>query len=138
MYAHRNMFFNYKFGALSFISYLYFLIYELLSPFIEIFGVFTMILAWAIDLLNVRFMALFFMIYAVFSAILSLSAFFSRIYTTNMKLSIGDSIKAVFLCFFELTCLRFVLAWVRSTAFIGYRKKRMSWGRIERKKINLK
>ena len=123
---------------MSFISYLYFLIYELFSPFIEIFGVFTMILAFAIDLLNVRFMALFFMIYAVFSAILSLSAFFSRIYTTNMKLSVGDSLKAILLCFFELTCLRFVLAWVRSTAFFGYRKKRMSWGRIERKKINLK
>lgn len=138
MYAHRSMFFNSKFGVLSFISYLYFLIYELLSPFIEIFGVFTMILAWAIDLLNVRFMALFFMIYAVFSAILSLSAFFSRIYTTNMKLSITDSLKAVLLCFFELTCLRFILAWVRSTAFIGYRKKRLSWGRIERKKIDLK
>lgn len=138
MYSHRNMFFNSKFGALSFISYLYFLIYELLSPFIEIFGVFTMILAWAIDLLNVRFMLLFFMIYAVFSAILSLSAFFSRIYTTNMKLSVSDSIKAILLCFFELTCLRFILAWVRSTAFIGYRKKKLNWGRIERKKINLK
>lgn len=138
MYLHRCMFFNSKFGALSFISYLYFLIYELLSPFIEIFGVLTMILAWIIDLLNVRFMVLFFMIYAVFSAILSLSAFFSRIYTTNMKLSIGDSLKAVLLCFFELTCLRFILAFVRSTAFIGYRKKKLSWGRIERKKINLK
>ncbi len=138
MYLHRNMFFNSKFGALSFISYLYFLFYELFSPFIEIFGVLTMVLAWAIDLLNVKFMIMFFMIYAVFSAILSLSAFFSRIYTTNMRLSIGDSLKAILLCFFELTCLRFVLAWVRSTAFIGYRKKRLSWGRIERKKINLK
>lgn len=138
MYQHRSMFFNPKFGALSFISYLYFLIYELLSPFIEIFGVFTMVLAWAIDLLNVRFMVLFYLIYAVFSAILSLSAFFSRIYTTDMKLSARDSLKAILLCFFELTCLRFALAWVRSTAFIGYRKKKLNWGRIERKKINLK
>lgn len=138
MYTHRNMFSNPKYGAVSLISYLYFLIYELLSPFIEIFGVFTMALAWAIDLLNVRFMALFFLIYAVFSAILSLSAFFSRIYTTDMKISLRDSLKAVLLCFIELTCLRFVLAWVRSTAFIGYRKKKMQWGRIERKKINLK
>ena len=137
MYTHRRMLFNPKFGAVSLVSYLYFLIYELLSPFIEIFGVFTMVLAWAIDLLNVRFMVLFFLIYAVFSAILSLSAFFSRIYTTNMKLSFGDSLKAILLCFIELTCLRFVLAWVRSTAFIGYRKKKMNWGRIERKKINL-
>ena len=96
-----------------------------------------MVLAWAIDLLNVRFMILFFMIYAIFSAILSLSAFFSRIYTTDMKLSVRDSLKAIFLCFFELTFLRFVLAWVRATAFFGYRKKKLSWGRIERKKINL-
>ena len=138
MYTHRRIFLNPKFGAVSFISYLYFLLYELLSPFIEIFGVGTMVLAWAIDLLNVRFMMLFFLIYAGFSAILSLSAFFSRIYTTNMKLSVLDSLKAVALCLIELTCLRFVLAWVRSTAFIGYRKKKLNWGRIERKKINLK
>ena len=137
MYTHRRMMLNPKFGAVSLVSYLYFLIYELLSPFIEIFGVFTMILAWAVDLLNVRFMALFFLIYAVFSAILFHAAATTGIYTTNMKLSFGDSLKAVLLCFMELTCLRFVLAWVRSTAFIGYRKKKMSWGRIERKKINL-
>lgn len=138
MYMHRKMFSNPKFGAVSMISYLYFLIYELFSPFIEIFGVITMVLAWAIDLLNVPFMILFFLIYAGFSAILSLSAFFSRIYTTNMKISLTDSLKAVLLCFLELTCLRFILAWVRATAFIGYRKKKMQWGRIERKKINLK
>lgn len=138
MYAHRKMFSNPKYGAVSLISYLYFLIYELLSPFIEIFGVVTMIIAWAIGLLNIRFMLMFFMIYAVFGAVLSLSAFFSRIYTMDMKISFMDCVKAIFLCFFELTCLRFVLSWVRSTAFIGYRRKKAQWGRIERKKINLK
>ena len=51
---------------MSFVSYLYFLIYELLSPFIEVFGVFTMVLAWWCDLINVPFMLLFFLIYAVF------------------------------------------------------------------------
>lgn len=44
---------------MSFVSYLYFLIYELLSPFIEVFGVFTMVLAWWCDLINVPFMLLF-------------------------------------------------------------------------------
>ncbi|MCI9625432.1 MAG: glycosyltransferase family 2 protein [Clostridia bacterium] len=137
MFAHRKMFSNPKFGAVSFISYLYFLIYELFSPFIEIFGVITMLLAWATGLLHVPFMILFFLIYAGFSSILSLSAFFSRLYTTDMKISFIDGVKAVLLCFFELTCLRFILAWVRSTAFIGYRKKKTQWGRIERKKIKL-
>ena len=138
MVKHRKMLFNPRFGAVSFISYLYFLIYELLSPFIEIFGVFTMILAFAIDLINVPFMVLFFLIYAIFGSVLSLTAFFSRIYTSDLKVTFFDGVKACLLCVFEITCLRFILAWVRATAFIGYRKKKMQWGRIERKKINFK
>lgn len=136
MYKHKKILFNPKFGALSFISYFYFLIYELLSPFIEIFGVFTMLLALACDLINIPFMILFFLIYAVFSAVLSLTAFFSRMYTADLKVSFSDALRAVILCLFEITFLRFILAWVRATAFIGYKKKKLSWGRIERKKIN--
>ncbi len=138
MYKHRTMFSNHRFGAVSFVSYLYFLIYELLSPFIEIFGVCTMALAWWFDLINVPFMVLFFLIYAVFGAILTLTAFFSRIYTADLIVSFGDGVRAACLCLFELVFLRFILAWVRCTAFIGYRKRWLSWGRIERRKINLK
>ena len=138
MYKHRVMFSNHRFGAVSFVSYLYFLIYELLSPFIEVFGVFTMVLAWWCDLINVPFMLLFFLIYAVFGGVLTLTAFFSRIYTADLTLSFGDGLKAVCLCLFELVFLRFILAWVRCTAFVGYRKKKLSWGRIERRKIDLK
>ena len=138
MYKHRTMFSNHRFGAVSFVSYLYFLIYELLSPFIEIFGVCTMALAWWFDLINVPFMVLFFLIYAVFGAILTLTAFFSRIYTADLTVSFGDGVRAACLCLFELVFLRFILAWVRCTACIGYRKRWLSWGRIERRKINLK
>mgnify|MGYP002564552509 CR=1 FL=1 len=126
------------YGAVSFVSYFYFLLYELFSPYIEVFGVFTMVLAWWCDLINVPFMLLFFLIYAVFGSVLTLTAFFSRIYTADLTLSFGDGLKAVCLCLFELVFLRFILAWVRCTAFIGYRKKKLSWGRIERRKIDLK
>lgn len=97
-----------------------------------------MVLAWWFDLINVPFMLLFFLIYAVFGSVLTLTAFFSRIYTADLTLSLGDGLKAVCLCLFELVFLRFILAWVRCTAFIGYRKKKLSWGRIERRKIDLK
>lgn len=138
MYKHRKMLCNPKFGAVSLISYFYFLIYELLSPFIEIFGVFTILLAFCFSLINVPFMVLFFLIYAVFGSVLSLTAFFSRMYTSNLKVTFNDAMKACLLCLFEITCLRFVMAWVRATAFIGYKKKKLQWGRIERKKINFK
>ena len=138
MYKHRVMFSNHRFGAVSFVSYFYFLIYELLSPFIEVFGVFTMVLAWWCDLINVPFMLLFFLIYAVFGGVLTLTAFFSRSYAADLSVSFRDGVKAVCLCLFELGLLRFILAWVRCTAFVGYKKKKLNWGRIERRKIDLK
>lgn len=138
MYKHRQILFNPKFGAVSFISYMYFLVYELLSPYIEIFGVLTMILAAMFNLINIPFMIMFFMIYAVFGSILSLTAFFSRMYTSDLELSVGDGLKACFLCIFEITILRFILAWVRGTAFRGYSDKKLHWEKVERKKINFK
>lgn len=133
---HRKVLANPRYGLVGFISYLYFLLYELLSPYIEIFGVATVLLAFALDLINVPFMLLFFLIYVVYSAILSLTAFFARIHTVDLKLSFSDIVKAVGLCALEVSVLRFILAWVRATSLIGYRKKKRSWGHIQRKKIN--
>ena len=129
---------NPKYGAVSFISYFYFLLYELFSPYIEVFGVLTTLLAFAVDLINVPFMILFFGIYVVYTALLSLTAFFARIHTIDLKLYPMDALKAVGLCVAEVSCLRFVMAWVRMTALIGYRKKKHTWGHIERQKIQFK
>ena len=138
MWKHKKILGTPKFGAVGFISYIYFLLYELLSPFIELFGIFTMVVAFAADLINVPFMLLFFLTYAVFGCVLTLTAFFARIQTIDLKVSFKDALKAILLCFFEISCLRFIMAAVRATAFIGYKKKKLNWGRIERKKINLK
>lgn len=138
MSRHRSLFANLDYGPVSLISYLYFLLYELLSPYVEIFGILTMVLAFWLDLINVPFMILFFCIYAVFGSVLSLTAFFSRIQTIDLSISFSDGLKAVLLCLFEVTFLRFVMAFTRATAFRGYKKKKMDWGHIERQKIQLK
>ena len=137
MTKHRHILANPKYGLVSFVSYFYFLIYELLSPYIEVFGTFAMLLAWVVKLLNVPFMLMYLGIYVIYSSILSLTAFFARVHTIDLKLSFWDGVKAVGLCVVEISFLRYVLAWVRMTALIGYRKKKNSWGHIERKKINL-
>ena len=73
MMKYRGIMANPKYGAVSFVSYFYFLLYELFSPYIEVFGVFTTLLAFAVDLINVPFMILFFGIYVVYTALLSLT-----------------------------------------------------------------
>ena len=70
-----------------------------------------------------------------FFKILSLTAFFARVHTIDLKLTFVDGVKAVGLCAAEVSCLRFILAWVRVTA-LGRGKKRNVWGQIERKAIN--
>lgn len=137
MGKHKKMFFNRKFGAVSFISYFYFLIYELFSPYIEVVGVLSTLLAVAVDLINIPFMILFYGIYAVFSSVMTITAFFARIQTIDLTVSFRDTMKVLLLCGFEISCLRFIMVWVRATALIGYRWKKSNWGRIERKKIDV-
>lgn len=136
MIRHRHILGNPKYGKVSFVSYLYFLFYELLSPYIEVFGVATMVLACALRFLNVPFMLLFYFIYVIYSSILSLTAFFARLQTVDMKLSGKDILKTLSLCALEVTFFHFVMAWIRMGSLLNYKKKKNTWGRIERKKIH--
>ena len=49
---------------------------------------------------------------------------------------LSDVLKAIGLCVLEVSCLRFIMAWVRATALIGYKRKKHAWGKIQRKKIH--
>ena len=138
MTKYRNILANPKYGAVSFVSYFYFLLYELFSPYIEVMGVLTTILAFAVDLINIPFMIVFLGIYVAYTALLSLTAFFARLHTVDLKLHFTDVLKAVGLCAIEVSLLRFILAQVRMAALIGYRRKKDTWGRMTRQRIEIK
>ncbi|MBQ8390834.1 MAG: glycosyltransferase family 2 protein [Oscillibacter sp.] len=130
----RVMFCRPRFGLVGSVSYLYYLFYELLSPWIEIIGLFTTLLALFMGLLDLSFAIRFYLFYAFYGAILTMTAFFQRIYTQNQKISGGDIVKACVMCVVENVFFRFVLDFVRATAFIGYKKKKNQWGQIKRRK----
>lgn len=134
MTKYRQIFCNLQFGLVSFISYLYYLLFELLSPVIEVFGIFTMALALCFGLLNFTFMVRFFLLYSIYGAILTMTAFFQRVYTQGLKISAGDIAKAILMCLLEGVFFRYVLSFVRVTAFFGYKKKKREWGAIKRTK----
>lgn len=136
MWGHRKMLANPRYGAVGLLSYLYFLLYELLSPFIELLGVLTMVLSVMMDMLNVKFMLVFLAYYALYGILLTLTAYFSRIYTIDQRFSFRELILAITACFFETTFLRFYLEFVRVTAFVGYKKNKLNWDKLERKKMN--
>lgn len=131
---YRSMFLKPRFGLVGSVSFFYYLVYELLSPFIEVFGLFVTALAAITGYLSVPFMVGFYVLYAVYGAVLTMTAFFQRIYTQKLKISRSDTVRAVFMCFLENIFFHFFLAFIRVTAFKGYRKKKLVWGQIKREK----
>ena len=65
-----------RFGMVGTASYLYYLLYELYSPIIEVVGLVVTAAAALAGLLNARFMLQFFLLFAVYSSILTITAFF--------------------------------------------------------------
>lgn len=138
LFQHRDIFMRKEFGLVGSASFLYYLLYELLSPFVEIFGWITMAVSAYLGLLNIPFMISFYLLYAVYGSILTMTAFFQRIYTQNLPIHALDIIKGIIICLVENLFFRFVLDFVRATAFIGYKKRKKQWGSIKRTKQGAK
>ena len=129
---YRFMFGSHRYGFVGTESYLYYLLYELLTPIITVLGVGVTVLAAAVERLNYPFMIKFYLLFVLYGAILTITAFFQRIYTQNLRISRGDAARACLMCVFESVFFRFLLDFVRITAFIGYRKRKNKWGEIKR------
>lgn len=131
---HRKVFMNPVYGWLGMVSYLYYLLYELLSPVFQVIGWAAMAASAVTGILNWDFMIRFYLMYTMYNAVLTITIFFQRIYTLNLKMSALDVVKAVAVCVLENVFFRLFLDVVRATAFIGYGKRKKQWGSIKRKK----
>lgn len=126
VWKHRRMLFDPKYGAVSFVSFLCFLIYVLLSPFIEILGAVSIVASFFTGLLNIRSLIMIFAVYTVFGCVLTMTAFFARMQTVDLKVRATDALRAILICFIEVTFFRFIMLFIRSTAFFGYKKKKLT------------
>ncbi len=137
LFSHKDICMKNRFGLVGSFSYLYYLLYELLSPFIELTGWFSMVISALLGVLNIPFMISFYLLYSFYGAVLSITAFFQRIYTQNLKISRLDVCKATILCVIENVFFRIVLDVIRITAFLGYKRRKEEWGTIKRVKNGL-
>jgi len=132
MFAHRRIMFNLRFGLVSFFSYLYYFAYELISPILEILGIVFVLLAAYLDILNVEYMIVFFVLYTIYGSIISLSTFSQQMYIQKFKISFFDMIKTLLLCILEFAFFRYVLVIIRLVAFLRYKKLKSDWTKIKR------
>lgn len=117
-------------------SYIYYLLYELLSPVIELIGILVTILAYCFGLLNTRYMILLFLVYALFGSMLTIISFLARNFLSEVRVKAVDVIKAFLICIPENILFRFMLAWTRLLSILFYRGKKTRWGSIKRYTID--
>ena len=132
MRDHREILFDPGSGLLGLLSFTYYLFYELLSPYIELFGLVSMITASAFGLINVPYMLTLMGMYVLFNSIMSFTSFLSRINAMDIRLRARDYFKAAAVSLVENIGLRFLLMFTRLTALFGYRRHGATWGSIVR------
>lgn len=134
LFGYRQMMLVFKSGISRAFAYIYYLIFELLAPFIEVAGLLNIVLAWYLNVLYVPYMIKLMLIYTAYNIILSMTAFFQRIYTQGIRLHLLDVLKALIMVILETAFYRYVLSFIRVTSLIGYRKRKNDWGKIIRTK----
>ncbi|MEE0704136.1 MAG: glycosyltransferase [Collinsella sp.] len=137
MVKHSGMLLNSRFGLVGMVSYTYFLIYELLSPIIEVVGITVTAVAALFGFISVPFMLTFLAVYALFGAVMSLTAFISRVQTRDLTITPLDVLRALYLSLLEVTVLRFVMSFARMSALLGYRGRNVGWESLTRSKIEV-
>ena len=117
------------------LSYLYFLFYEFLSPYIEVLGILVTILMFSVSMINVNFMLMFYLFYALLGVMISVATYTSTVYINQLEFSVGKLLKVLLLCIFEICIFRFILSGVRLMSLIGYNKNKYQWGSNKRKEM---
>lgn len=129
---HKNMTFNLRYGVVGCISFLYYWIFELISPIIEIVGFVFVILSACLELIYFRFMLVYTFIYIIFCSLFSAVSFFTRTYTLMNKITIFASFKVLFYSFIENFGFRQIINFYRFLAFVNYKSNKNKWGKIKR------
>ncbi len=129
---HRSMAFNFNYGFIGLFSYSYFIIYEMLSCLVDTFGLMFILLSYFLGYLNFSFFITFMLIYIVYNTIISMSAIKFEEYMFRESLSRFSKWKLMLFSVIENFGYRQVVSFYRLSAFIGYRKQKHQWKKINR------
>lgn len=132
--SHKYIFLNPNYGLVGMFSFLYYLIYEMLSCVIEVFGICIITMSYFIGFINIEFFITFLSIYIGYSFIVSIASIILENYMFKGTLTKGAMIKLIIFSLIEGFGYRQICSIYRLTAIISYKKKQFKWEKITRKK----
>ncbi len=131
--AHRSMAFNPRFGVTGLFALPFYLVFEMLSPLIEMFGYLILVYFIAVDGLNTPFAIKLFFLAIVAGMFLSLSAILLEEYAEKRFPRLRDVLILFTSGLVENLGYRQVIAFVRVKAFLDVVKGKQGWGTMQRK-----
>ena len=132
LFSHSFMFFRPRYGTVGMISYPYFVLFEYITPLLEILGILTIALSYLFHFINLKFLIFFLVFYMVFNIVISWISIIFCNYLFSESLSLKDVFKLLAVSLFECIGYRQMCSLFRIGAFLGTRKGKHKWGDMER------
>ena len=132
---HRAMIGRPRYGMVGMVSLPGFLVFEMLSPLIEIAGYALLPLLWWCGLLNATLAGTFFMLALMYMVLVSAVAVLLEDIAFRRYPSIGDLARLLIGALLENFGFRQLTVWWRFRAFWQYLRGDRSWGAMERRGV---
>jgi cellulose synthase/poly-beta-1,6-N-acetylglucosamine synthase-like glycosyltransferase len=130
---HSDMFFNFKYGLLGSVVFPYYLIFEVLGPFLEITGYVVFILSLMLDIVPLNFAITFFAAAFLYGVVLSTLSVCLEELTFKKYTNPKHMIQLMTAALLENFGYRQLTAWWRFKGFLEYFIGKRSWGKMEKK-----
>jgi len=134
---HRRMMFNPRYGRVGLVVFPYFLVFEVLGPFLELLGFVAVILGLIFGAINIPFAILFFLVAIGYGILVSLASVVIDDVTSETYRGNRNLLILVAASFLENVGFRQIHAWWRIRGVInGVLGKESTWGNMTRKGLS--
>lgn len=129
---HWFMNFNFKYGTVGIIAYPYFLLFEYVTPLLEILGITTIIVSFILKIINTKFFILYLLVYMGYNMVVSIIAVLLDKCLFGKDLPNDIVYKQLLCCIIESFGYRQLCSLYRLGAFNPFKKQ--EWGNMVRTK----
>lgn len=133
LWLHKRMFLNPRYGVIGLFTFPYFVVFEMLGPFIELLGYVTIPLAWWLGILNTQFLILFFILAVLYGVFLSVAAILLEEISFRRYPGWLDLARLVVYGVLENFGYRQLLSLFKVKAFWDFVRRRRGWGEMKRR-----
>jgi len=133
LWQHKRMLFNPKYGNVGLFAFPYFVLFELIGPFIETFGYLAVIVSYLLGILDLQFFTMFLAVAVLYGMFLSIAAILLEEISFRRYPGWIDLTTLLAYGVLENFGYRQILSAMKVKAFWDAIRRRRAWGQMPRR-----